>query len=64
MLYNAIQAKISNIARFIAAGGDPAASPDYKPDYDVLVGEFGEGIFESEVYGLRLMKESQDKESI
>ena len=63
LLLNVIQAKISRIARFIAAGGDPSSSPHYKPDYDFLVGEFGEGIFESEVYRLRLMKESQDKES-
>lgn len=56
-LYNAIQIKIGNIARFIVAGGDPSTSPDYKDDYNFLITEFGSNVFESEINRLLLIKE-------
>lgn len=59
-LYNAIRAKISNIAKFIVSGGNPSDSPDYKDDYSFLVNEFGAGVFESEIRKLRLMKEEDE----
>lgn len=57
--YASITARIRNIAKFIAAGGNPLTDPNVKDEYQYLIGEFGEGIFESEVKALKLMMEDQ-----
>jgi hypothetical protein len=43
--YARMTARIRNIAKFIAVGGDPSTDPDIKDEYYYLVNEFGEEIF-------------------
>ena len=51
---------LSNIARLIAAGGDPESSP-WRDDYWYLIDEYGESIFEDEINKMNLIRE-EDKE--
>lgn len=53
---------LSNIARIIAAGGDPDDSP-YSDDYWYLIGEYGEGIFEEEISKMNLVREEDMENS-
>ena len=46
---------MSNIAKLIAAGGDPDDSP-WKDDYHYLIDEYGENVFEDEINNMYLIK--------
>lgn len=48
---------IAKISKFIEAGGNPQESEEYKDAYMYLIGEFGEGIFLSEINKDVLTKE-------
>ena len=49
------------IKQFIAAGGDPRKNPEMSAEYYFLVGEYGEGVFESEILARWLREEDDTK---